>query len=122
MDSQGKILLCIKNQYIDLTSVKNQMQIDKHYNIDINTRVPYIDNSLVLENLGYHDIFINNKHSENLRLMLRNNKPASAIKEIITGKRLDKILNKLNDVVPGKLVKTREYGYAYEKDNVKFRL
>lgn len=54
--------------------------------------------------------------------MLRNNKPASAIKEIITGKRLDKILNKLNDVVPGKLVKTREYGYAYEKDNVKFRL
>lgn len=122
LDSQGKISLCIKNQYIDLTSVKNQMQIDKHCNIDINTKVPYIDNSLVLENLGYHDIFINNKHSENLRLMLRNNKPASAIKEIITEKRLDKILNKLNDIVPGKLVKTREYEYAYEKDNVKFRL
>lgn len=123
LDSQGKISLCIKNQYIDLTSVKNKMQIDKHYNIDINTKVPYIDNSLVLENLGYHDIFINNKHSENLRLMLRNNKSASAIKEIITEKRLDKILNKLNDVAPGKLIRTREYAwYAYEKDGVKFRL
>ncbi|MCR8685566.1 AAA family ATPase [Campylobacter ureolyticus] len=123
LDSQGKISLCIKNQYIDLRSVKNKMQIDKHYNIDINTKVPYIDNSLVLENLGYHDIFINNKHSENLRLMLRNNKSASAIKEIITEKRLDKILNKLNDVAPGKLIRTREYAwYAYEKDGVKFRL
>lgn len=124
LDSQGKISLCIKNQYIDLTSVKNQMQIDKHRNIDINTKVPYIDNSLVLENLGYHDIFINNKHSENLRLMLRNNKPTSAIKEIITEKRLNKILNKLNDVAPGKLIRTREYAwwYAYEKDGVQFRL
>ncbi|MDK8323170.1 MAG: AAA family ATPase [Campylobacter ureolyticus] len=122
LDNQGEIALCIKNRYINLKSFNNQIKINKYDNIEINIRVPYIDNGLVLENLEYHDIFINNNHSENLSLMLRNNESASAIKEIITEKRLDKILNKLNDIVPGKLVKTREYEYAYEKDNVKFRL
>lgn len=123
LDNQGEIALCIKNRYINLKSFNNQIKINKYDNIEINIRVPYIDNSLVLENLRYHDIFINNKHSENLRRMLRENKSTSAIKEIITEKRLDKILNKLNDVAPGKLIRTREYAwYAYEKDGVKFRL
>lgn len=122
--TNGKIKLNIKNEHINLLSNDNTIQIDKN-NINIDIKVPYIDNSLVLENLQ-NIRFINdrysNNHSQNLKKMLISQKETTAIKELSTEQRLDNILNIINNITPGKLVKSDWRQYAYEKNGIKFKL
>lgn len=117
--------LKIRDNMIDIAISQNDSITIKN-NINIYTELVYIDDPFVLDDLKYEHLFfrmINDNHRSNLKSKLSNRKSdttiKSAIEEIVTNKKIDKIFSKLSTVCDGELIETDNTSIAYKTKGFK---
>lgn len=125
-DETGSIYLRIKNYDIKVIINNNEItQITN--NVNLNTEVIYIDDPFALDDLRIfpYSFYSGNylPHKDHLKLKLRIGSSEStvqeALNEIITSKKIKSIVDKINIVCNGEMVRTTRtsYGYQAEKSN-----
>lgn len=118
--SRKKIRVQLENNEVKKTSIKN--------NILSNINVIYFDNSIMVEQI-FSDYFNNNEeysidsHYKKMWSLLNEKVSDDIIEEIITDNELKGILNIINGVCPGEIIKNnnREFQYLSE-NNVHFSM
>lgn len=116
----SEIMLKIKDTDITIR-VKNNKDINISNNLSLDTEVIYIDNPYAMDNLRYplakHQNRNYSTHREHLTMCLADIKVKGALDEIIASKKLDKVLEKLNTVCSGKIVRNnRSFAYMENSD------
>ena len=123
-EEEGKIDLKIKETEVGMIIRNNELASIKN-NFDLHTEVIYIDDPFVLDNLRSErsQLFLNRNyanHQEHLKQKLRKIDNRSEIKvalnEIITTKKIDVILQKLDSICSGEMVRNR-MSFVYQKKN-----
>ena len=123
-EEEGKIDLKIKETEVGMIIRNNELASIKN-NFDLHTEVIYIDDPFVLDNLRSErsQLFLNRNyanHQEHLKQKLRKIDNRSEIKvalnEIITTKKIDVILQKLDLICSGEMVRNR-MSFVYQKKN-----
>ena len=123
-EEEGKIDLKIKETEVRMIIRNNELASIKN-NFDLHTEVIYIDDPFVLDNLRSErsQLFLNRNyanHQEHLKQKLRKIDNRSEIKvalnEIITTKKIDVILQKLDLICSGEMVRNR-MSFVYQKKN-----
>lgn len=117
---EGKIELTIRGEILSFMVKDNDIsEISKKYSL--NTEVIYIDDPYVLDDidLGRRPLNRRNElnHREELKLKLVKKDNDNIIDEIIVNKRLDSILEKVNSVCSGDMIKNKNK-FGYKKDNI----
>ncbi len=123
-EEEGKIDLKIKETEVGMIIRNNELASIKN-NFDLHTEVIYIDDPFVLDNLRSErsQLFLNRNyanHQEHLKQKLKKIDNRSEIKvalnEIITTKKIDVILQKLDLICSGEMVRNR-MSFVYQKKN-----
>jgi predicted ATPase len=116
-DPCSKIILEIQGTNVEVNITENE-NIEIKNNISLNTEVIYMDDPLALDSLiPNRDRYYNNNHGEHLRAKLAiktdGDSVTTALTEIITTKKLDSILEKLNSVCTGELTNKSSHVFEY---------
>ena len=147
-NKQGVIDLSIKNEHTRIIIKNNKVtDIETKSKLNLNTEVIYIDNPFILDELSSMDDIINvilvlmqnnnYKHKQHLITKLLNidnssidtslsylmndNANTNAITNILINKKIEPILEKINIVCSGNLIKFKE-GFEYKvKENISFK-
>jgi len=123
LDEKSRVCLEVKYNKIEFEVIRNESIIVSDY-MSLIKEIMYIDDPFVLDNLnsvssGYLNIF---EHRGNLlsKIVNSNNaKEFSALDEVVTKQRLDKIFIAMEDVCDGELLSTDDgNAFVYKTDSL----
>jgi predicted ATPase len=125
-DNNGEIILRIKGEEVKITFSSNgETTVGLSGVFDLNTEIIYIDDPFVIDNFRYRPRVLTQylEHREHLALKLvreifdemeGNRIPRNTIDHIITSKKLECILEKINNVCSGDFVR-KDLSMAYKE-------
>ncbi len=115
-EDDGNINLTIKNHVIEVRINKNNDVSDIKNIINIQEEPIYIDDPFILDKIRNLSLIEN--HSNSLINSLRTEKRFNTFEELIVGKKLEKIINTINRICPGEIIKDyRSVGYKIADKN-----
>jgi len=108
-------------------SVNDNDKIGISGDLNLSSEIIYIDDPYAMDNhrqLSFLSPALSNNlsHREHLRMCLNVPKILSSIDEIITTKKLDGILERLNLVCPGEIIKNNNRSFAYKRNDTESSL
>ncbi len=120
-DEMGEINLQIKNEIMQVF-IKEDEVIDVKNRIDLQTEAVYLDDPLVLDELGKYITPVTYADYADHRMHLKkrltcSGKDANIIDEIMVKNKLEKIYKKISPVCSGKLVRNRPHEFGYQDSN-----
>lgn len=123
-EEEGRVELTIRNEVLSFIVKENSIsEISKKYSL--NTEAIYIDDPYVLDDVDtrYRPFkrISELNHREQLKFKLIEKDNSSIVDEIIVDKKLDSILEKLNSVCSGEIIRDKNK-IGYKKDNMSVAL
>ncbi len=122
-DESSEIKLKIKDKTVKVIVKNNEVQQIVN-SFSLNTEIIYLDDPFALDDLnGYSTLFSTNNygsHRAHLRKKLTMHNDSSiqnALNEIITTKKIDSIMEKINTVCSGEIVRDKRIDYGYKRKN-----
>lgn len=117
-EEQGEIKLIIQKQSFSVGLTDTGIRISSKTGFDLHTEAVYIDDPFIIDDVPGRFVSLYGHASHRERLLRELYPPytnENVVKEIISGKRLDKLYEKISSVCDGELVSQKRNELGYRK-------